>query len=144
MMVWGTMATRSVRHESGRNATSLIFVAFERSIGADLDLPRSRNKSSAWTKAPSRRTEEVVGNIEGFKGTRTSIHQRHRRRKIFIVKCPSELPEVGIAWEGQRSTGNRLCASHQIKRVEGSSKLGWAPRYLSPFYRCFRPISRAK
>ena len=101
VMVSSAVGIHSALHESGRNPTSLSFVAFERSIGADLDPSTNGNELSVRTQVSNGRTREVTGNTEGFEGMRAPFHQRHHQRKIFVVKPrPNELPEVDTAGEG--------------------------------------------
>ena len=89
-------------HELSRNATSLSFVIFERSIGGDLDPPGNRSELSVRMHVQNGRTKEITSNIEGFEGMSTLLRQCHHQGNIFSMKPhPSKLAEVDAAREGQ-------------------------------------------
>jgi hypothetical protein len=54
-MVWSALTTHSILRDPGRKTTSLSFVAFEKSIGADVDSP-GRSKLSVRTQVLTERT----------------------------------------------------------------------------------------
>ena len=112
-------------HELSRNATSLSFVIFERSIGGDLDPPGNRSELSVRMHVQNGRTEEITSNIEGFEGMSTLLRQRHHQGNVFPMKPhPSELVEVDAAREGQQSTDERFHSPLQMK-LEGPGEPGW-------------------
>ena len=100
VMVWSALTTHWTLHDPGRKTTSLSFVAFERSIGADVDSP-GRSKLSVRTHVPTERTTQVPSNLEGFEGMNARLHHRRCQPKVFLVRPrQSELPEVNTTREG--------------------------------------------
>ena len=71
--------THSTHRDLGRKATSLSFIAFERSIKAELGPPGNRSKLWVWTQMPTGRTIQLPINIEGFEGMGTLLDQRRRQ-----------------------------------------------------------------
>ena len=65
---------------------------------AGLDSARKMSKLSMRTRMLDRRTGEHRIDIKGFKGLRTSLHQRSGRERISLAKTrQSEFPEVDTA-----------------------------------------------
>ena len=64
-------------------------------------MPGNENERLVRMKMLNRHTNEV-GNIEGFEGVGTLLHQRRRQHGVFRMSPPQpELPEVDTAWQGQ-------------------------------------------
>ena len=77
VMVWSAIMIHPMSGDPGLKATSLSLLAFERLTEADTDLTRNRSELLVWTHTPNGRARQLVGNIEGFEGTRTLLHQLH-------------------------------------------------------------------
>jgi hypothetical protein len=115
------MVTHSTSRGLGWKTTSLSFVAFERSIEAELDSPGNRSKFLVRTQKPSGRTVLFPINIEGFEGLRTPLHQRRCQRNFLGRARQSELSEVDTSREGQQLMGDIFRPTCQ-REPKGSGK----------------------